>query len=361
LVWLQSNAQSDTQYTFNVNANETIPPTNLFFTGKSNIGITLIGTGGERTISLSSDGSMFTVGADTAPGARVGITLTLGNNVTLLGRSANNAALITIYNNTLVMDTGSKITGNTNTTRDGGGVALYSGTFTMNGGEISGNTARWVGGGVFSYEGNFIMHGGKISGNTAASGGGVDCMGGIFTMNSGEITGNTATNGSGGGVSCLGDGAIMRNGKISGNTAAYNGGGVYSSGDFVMQNGEISLNTAQQHGGGVFLPRVAYARITFTMYNGTIFGNTASPASTSYYGGGVYLADDVNFRIANGTIYGSNETTASLRNTAPSGAALYVNSGVAQHGTFNNYGVWVSNSNLSTTNNTIRVVNGALQ
>jgi hypothetical protein len=81
----------------------------------------------------------------------------------------------------------------------------YDGTFTMNGGEISGNTANNTninsyntgGGGVYvDYDGTFTMNGGEISGNTASNsnsngggGGGYVHSGGTFTKTNGTITG----------------------------------------------------------------------------------------------------------------------------------------------------------------------------
>jgi hypothetical protein len=52
----------------------------------------------------------------------------------------------------------------------------------MNGGVISGNSARSIGGGVFVSDGTFTMNGGEISGNTASSSGG-----GVFIRNATEI------------------------------------------------------------------------------------------------------------------------------------------------------------------------------
>jgi hypothetical protein len=75
-----------------------------------------------------------------------------------------------------------------------------SGTFTMEGGEISGNSASSSGGGVYvGYDGTFTMEGGEISGNSASAsssssyGGGVYVTTGTFTMEEGEISGNSAS------------------------------------------------------------------------------------------------------------------------------------------------------------------------
>ncbi|MCD7948192.1 MAG: carboxypeptidase-like regulatory domain-containing protein [Oscillospiraceae bacterium] len=75
----------------------------------------------------------------------------------------------------------------------------YSGTFTMKGGTISGNTAG-TGGGVYNYR-TFEMEDGTISGNTASQGGGVYTVGGTsytFEATGGSIINNTATTDGGG-------------------------------------------------------------------------------------------------------------------------------------------------------------------
>jgi hypothetical protein len=152
----------------------------------------------------------------------------------------------------------------------------------------------------------------------------------------------------------------MESGKISGNNASFNSGGgvniastydytggmfvAVGGGTFTMNGGEISGNIASE-GGGVSNSG------TFIMQGGKISGNTASE------GGGVY--DDRNFLIVTGTIYGSNEATTSLRNTATNETAAL--SGRASYGQLLKNGSWYENGTLSSTDNTIRVVNGVLQ
>jgi hypothetical protein len=73
--------------------------------------------------------------------------------------------------------------------------AYSNGTFTMNGGEITGNNATSRGGGVSLNGGTFTMNGGEITGNNATSrGGGVYVDGGLgtFRMVTGTIYGNEA-------------------------------------------------------------------------------------------------------------------------------------------------------------------------
>jgi hypothetical protein len=170
LTWIANNAEEGGDYTITLRNNETISPKALYYNGK-NVSVTLDGGTSERTVSLSATGSLFTVES--------GVTLTLGNNVTLQGRSNNTAPLVNVnIGGTLAMNTGSRIAGNTNSSgRPGGGVFVGNGSaFTMSGGTINGNTASNSngGGGVFvDSEGAFTMSGGTISGNTASNGGGV--------------------------------------------------------------------------------------------------------------------------------------------------------------------------------------------
>jgi hypothetical protein len=220
LSWLSSNAVEGGSYTVTLGQNETVGPWTLSYSGKK-VNITLSGGASERVISLNANGSLFTVES--------GVTLTLGGNVTLRGRSDNTLSLIKVNSGgTLMMNTGSKISGNS--AEMGGGVFVEGCTFTMNGGTISGNSARNDGGGVHISDGTFTMSGGTISGNSITttflgSGGGVDVSGGTFTMSGGTISGNSASSalfGNGGGV-CVGNrGAFIKQsgGIIYGSDAA---------------------------------------------------------------------------------------------------------------------------------------------
>jgi hypothetical protein len=69
-----------------------------------------------------------------------------------------------------------------NISEGGGGVRVDSGSFTMSGGTITGNTAP-SGGGVYVNGGSFVMTAGSIGGNTATGNGkGIYVGGGTFTM-----------------------------------------------------------------------------------------------------------------------------------------------------------------------------------
>jgi len=250
---------------------EQIAPQLLFFNTRT-IEITLKSNVQDGYLALSGNGAMFMVD--------YGVTLIL-QDIELRGRVNNTGALVKIRDGVLVMESGAKITGNTNNEKYdvynlGGGVQVDAdGKFTMNGGEISGNTDLYFGGGVRNY-GTFIMNDGVISGNTSEMGGGVSIeTNGIFTMNNGKISGNTAR--AGGGVFVHENGVLtMNDGEIFGNITTSQGGGVYilTGGEFNLYKGSIIGNSAASDGGGVG----NYG--TFNMNDGTISGNTASFGGT---------------------------------------------------------------------------------
>ena len=134
---------------------------------KTGLDLTIIGVGGERTISLhptTGYGWILCVEGK----------LTLGKNITVKGHDHNEDCAVAIsVSGTFVMEEGSKITGNVMDlvaypSYYGGGV-YNDGTFIMNGGEISGNTGA-NGGGVYVNNGTFTMSGGRIQGSAAGDG-----------------------------------------------------------------------------------------------------------------------------------------------------------------------------------------------
>jgi hypothetical protein len=174
------------------------------------------GIGGPRTITYNGSAASPFITLSFA-----NASLTLEENIILKGMSNGSASLIRVNNGTLVMQEGSKITGHTNQYSTGGAVYVSTGTFNMNGGEISGNKAN-QGGGVYVNNGIFNMNGGEVQDNEAAYGGGVYIINtnAIFTMADGaKISGNKASD-NGGGVFVNSDGTFTVGGavKIKDNT-----------------------------------------------------------------------------------------------------------------------------------------------
>jgi len=327
LLWLRYHARKDTNTSYIIEAtgNESIGPGSLYC-GRSGITITLRGNNETRTISLSSNGAMFTI--------PLGVTLILDNNITLKGRSStihgNNSSLIRLDGGTLIMNSGSAISGNSYVSNESshssnrvyaGGVYISSGTFTMNGGTISDNISsasyssasddNAYGGGVYMANGTFTMNGGSISNNTStafsavtpyysnAYGGGVYMAGGTFTMNGGSISNNTVS-------------SSYKGGRLY-------GGGVYvASGIFSMSNGTITGNTSPL-GGGMFIA----SNGTFSMSSGIISANISTA-----FGGGVYVSGT--FDKIGGTIFGEDETFNS--NMVKNNNTIQSNSGHAVYG-----------------------------
>ena len=219
------------------------------------------------------------------------------------GILANNGVKIT-------MEDGAIIRNNTNRNYElGGGILIgNSSTFTMNGGEISGNTANG-GGGVAIIGSTMVMNNGTISNNSAyrtsgqgSYGAGVyvadyaNASGGdtlfkatpaSFEMNGGKITGNTALD-YGGGVLTFPQYSKkitinINNGNISGNQVTKGSGGAvaafFGETELNINGGTLTKNSALNNGGGVFL----YQATNVTIFGGMISENKASA------GGGVCL------------------------------------------------------------------------
>jgi parallel beta-helix repeat protein len=331
LNWIKGNGVADTEYTITLSANISIGPQTMNAGASSmlrNTRVTIAGDGIERIITLNANGSLFTLeGLDSTNQ----FTFTLGENITLRGKSSNTASVVRVNQYAKFIMQSGTISGNTaassSSSSYGGGVYVDSGTFTMSGGTISGNTASSSGGGVYMANGTFTMSGGTISGNTASSssyyssyGGGVYVDRGTFTMSgSSVIRDNTAT--------------TSISSASSTDSYSSGGGGVYvNRGTFTMSDGTISGNTASLtattgtrfvRGAGV------YAGNGFTMTGGIISGNTVSGSSGSTFaGGGVYVGGGRFIKSGNSIIYGNDAYDAALKNTVSgsNGHAVYVNS-----------------------------------
>ena len=145
--------------------------------------------------------------------------------------------------------------------KNGGGVHVSGGAnLTLEGGSITGNAApmnshpgKGTGGaGVYVYNGTFVMNGGEISHNTAErDAAGVELDDNAkFEMNGGTITGNR-TDKNGGGVSVKGNGATfeMNGGTITENIAA--GSGTNISGDpqkVTLNGGTVTKEDYDKYG-----------------------------------------------------------------------------------------------------------------
>ncbi|MCL2064176.1 MAG: Ig-like domain-containing protein [Candidatus Cloacimonetes bacterium] len=200
----------------------------------------------------------------------------------------------------------------------GAGVHISSGsTLIMEGGLISGNSTGngnfivYASGGVY-VGGSFIMNNGEVSDNSAygvthsfshiAGSGGIHIReNGSFTMNNGIISGNSVSyRTSGGGIHIQSGTFVFNGGTIINNTSGVNGGGINVSGTFVQNGGSITGNTANVNGGGVY---ISGNSSSFTQNGGSITGNSATE------GGGVYTSNINLFTKVSGSITNNTAVT----------------------------------------------------
>ncbi len=121
-----------------------------------------------------------------------------------------------------------------NTAYRGAGVLVNNGTLTLDGGQILSNTATY-GGGVYVVQTNGLLDviTGTIAYNAANpaiadfGGGGVYVFNGSITMQGGVIRNNT-TNYNGAGINVAQGTVTLTGGEISNNTASNSGGGLYA-------------------------------------------------------------------------------------------------------------------------------------
>ena len=265
LAYIRNNAGDGVVYDIVVNNNEYIGPQTVSTMGRNIIvNISSASPADVKTIQLEGQGHLFSI--DT------GITLKL-QDIILQGHSNNNRALVAVGNGTLVLNSGAKITMNTNSsTWEGGGIYINGGFLEMNDGcEISNNENnileyRAGGGGIYvNNNGNVTVRGGSVLSNMArARGGGV------------HIRGNST-------VSMTG-GVISKN--SSGNYGTANGGGIY------VDNGSS------------FTKRTASGSST----SGIIYGSTGENANISGINSGHAIYRDFSsLRQRNTTLGGYDE------------------------------------------------------
>ena len=239
----------------------------------------------------------------------------------------------------------------------GGGVAasgVPAGELTLEGIEVSGNTASYAlgaagrGGGIAAQgaAGSVTISDSTIADNNAASGGGIwsaSYGAQVLQIEDTTIADNTGTTGAGG---IEGGGALARNSvvgnttsgigaggigagfstpleirasTIAGNTSGDGVGGVSKTGPekFVIQNSTVSGNQGKLAGGirvqdtetpMPISPDAGLKLTNSTVSGNVVTGNSSSALNRRGYGGGVYLAGEAGGDIKNSTIAGNTAT-----------------------------------------------------
>jgi len=364
---------------------------------RDNARLTIIGTGSMRTISLDStkQGRMFTIGGekqnpnDYSYHDNDNVSLTIGNNITLKGRTGNNNQVVyvqfganfTMQGNSIITgnngnnDNGSSVNNrgvyisrgnnsdstflmkdNASITDNAGGVTVSrnGSVFTMQDNTIiSNNKAKGLGGGgvlvteggVFTMKDNAAITNNEITNSSNGGGVSVD-EGSTFTMISGTISGNKAVEWDGGGVSVRSDSTFTMQGGIISNNEARAGGGVYHSSEtiFTMQNNAvISGNRTTHTGGGVH-----FTTGVFLMKdNAAITGNIASD-TTQGSGGGVCVLSGA-FTMQDNAVISGNES----KNITGGGGVYISNSSFYMNG-----GVISGNKAVGVNNTIVGILGG---
>ncbi len=291
-------------------------------------------TGETGSVISVAEGAEFTLRDNEPTKENTVVDKTVYGGVITGGKSDNGGGVYVNSNAYFTME-GGNISGNTATGSNndcGGGGVYVVGTFTMNGGTISGNTAQQHGGGVYS-SGTFTMNDGTISGNSGDTsngrGGGVYVFNTKFTMNGGTIGGSTDEDANkanrGGGVSVEshydnpGGEFEMTDGTIIGNKA-FGGGGVYLASNTVCTISGVSLinNIADgSSGGGISVD--GSSNTTLNISNVEIRGCAANT------GGGIFVNNGSTANITNVTITGCSNLTRDIYDDDNyySGSAIY--------------------------------------
>ena len=277
------------------------------------------------------DGAECTVDAthaaetDSIIKAANGGTIVLNSGAILQNNKAAQFGSGILANNrvNITMEDGAIIRNNTNSNYElGGGILIgNSSTFTMNGGEISGNTANG-GGGVAVIGSTMVMHGGTISNNSTYKTSGQGSYGAgvyvadyaktsgspVFTaapasfeMNGGSICDNNALDYGGGVLTFPQQGkkvtVNINGGTISGNRVTNGSGGAVAAffglTELNIKDGTLTKNNVLNFGGGVFL---------YDATNVTISGGTISENKALRGGGGVCLREGSAVKQTGGSI-----------------------------------------------------------
>jgi len=266
LAYIRNNAGDGVVYDIVVNNNEYIGPQTVATLGRNiTVNIHSASPMDVKTIQLDGQGHLFSV--DT------GIKLKL-QDIVLKGHSTNNRALITVGQGILILNSGTKISENTNSGSEGGGIYVNGGVLEINeGAEIIQNKivrSDGYGGGIYvNNRGNITMRGGLISDNKGASVPGA--VGTFFGV----------------GISIRGNSTVTMSGGI------------------ISKNTDIGVT----RGGGIFVDNGS----SFTKRNvsgessGVIYGETGDNANFANYGGHAIYRNFGSKKLRNTTLGGYDE------------------------------------------------------
>jgi hypothetical protein len=256
--------------------------------------LSIVGPGGVSsgiTVDGNNASRVFSVGSNVNEVISL-LNLTITGGMTAAGQDG--AGLINRGSNTML--TNVAVTGNASGD-DGGGLA-NAGLLTLNNTAVTNNTAADDGGGIYNNSGTLIVQeGSRVSGNSATSagsnGGGIVNAGttaaGRVTVTDSTIAGNFSR-GQGGGIAngnFTNTTVLVRRSTISGNVTRGEGGGIRNQSTDAdalrIYNSTLAENAAGggQGGGGIRTENNG----TVIVVNSTIVGNTDTSGDVDAAGG----------------------------------------------------------------------------
>ncbi len=200
--------------------------------------------------------------------------------------------------------TGSTVSGNS-AGQVGGGIA--GGVLTSIRSTISGNSADDSGGGIAAVDITLIDS--MVSGNSAGRNGGGISAGGVLTLTRSTVSGNSADE-SGGGITSYDD-ATLIDSTVSGNSAGTDGGGIFGweSATVSLIQSTVSGNSSLSNGGAIALKgRFSISQLALTLNQSTVTNNSAGSS-----GGGIHVSEPFSnsMVIIDGSIVADNTANVS--------------------------------------------------
>ena len=218
-------------------------------------------------------------------------TKTTGGLITAKGMASREATVIKVYSKTTLNLYGVDVAAydGGNSTTEGGAVMVDSNcTFTMNDGTITGAATSGVGGAIYSKSTLKLTNVDVVGAVANGSGGAICAASGSFTMNGGSITGGSNA-GYGGNLYVGANVPVNMTGVTVSGGSAKNGGNIYAPnehyGDFKLTDCVIHSGTATGQGGNLWLGTAGVTTTTDAEGVETTSSSLATLTRTTIYGG----------------------------------------------------------------------------
>lgn len=280
--------------------------------------LTISGTAGASLYELNGDTDGDGNGDGTVLTVQTAVPVTI-ENIKITGGLANGGGGLFVGAGASVTLSSGAVISENQSTSNGGGVYVSSGTLFMTGGKISGNTAIMSGGGIYN-TGTVFMSGDAVIGDKSA----------ILAASALSFSNSSGASNHGGGICTEGNLYIgykdettvdsSFTGGIFYNYSAHHGGGIYSSGTsnvIKIAAGSVAYNGTFSDGGGI---RLGGTGDKLEVSGGEIKGNKSNLGS-GIGGGGIYIGGGSSAEMTGGEVCGN-----SVAATGYMGNGIYANS-----------------------------------